>query len=156
MAASSSMEFQPGDEVEVAVLGEGFENSYFEATVVSKVEGSSKYTVQYKTLLREDESGPLEEFAEADQLRPRPPKVPVSCFSLYELADVWENEGWWAGIIYGKFQSDYFLYHPATEEEKPYSLEQLRVHHEWRNGQWICHKAVKNTHKHTHNFFFSY
>ncbi|CAI9112123.1 OLC1v1012506C1 [Oldenlandia corymbosa var. corymbosa] len=114
------MKFRIGEEVEVSIEEEGFENSYYEATIISKEEGSSKYRVKYKTLLNDDESEPMEEVVKRDQLRPLPPDVPVIGFSLYEAAEVYENDGWWAGIIYGKFQSDYFLFHPSTGEEKPY------------------------------------
>ncbi|CAI9118479.1 OLC1v1020057C1 [Oldenlandia corymbosa var. corymbosa] len=135
------MKFKIGEEVEVSIQDEGFENSYYEATIISKEKGSSKYQVRYKTLLNGDESGPMEEVVNADQLRPLPPQVPVIGFSLYEAADVYEHDGWWGGIIYGKFQSEYFLFHPATGEEKPYPFDKFRVHHEWRDDKWICHKA---------------
>ncbi|CDP15931.1 unnamed protein product [Coffea canephora] len=133
--------FQAGEEVEVMLKEEGFEGSYYAAKILSK-EDASQYKVEYKTLLKEDDSGPLEEVVGVHQLRPSPPPFPVSYFSLYELADVYESDGWWAGIINGKFQSDYFVYFPTTQEEIPYRFEQLRLHQDWSDGQWISSKEA--------------
>lgn len=136
------MEFQIGEEVEVKMIEEGFQGSYYAATVICK-KASHKYKVAYKTLLKDDKSGPLEEDVDANLLRPVPPQVIKNCYSLYELADVYEHGGWWAGIIWGKFASDYFVYFPTLGEEMPHSIEKLRVHQEWRDGEWTCPKRVK-------------
>ncbi|KAL3509140.1 hypothetical protein ACH5RR_028541 [Cinchona calisaya] len=130
------MEFQTGVEVEVKGVEEGFQGSFYAAKIISK-EGSSQYKVKFNTLLKEDLTDFLEEVVDANQLRPVPPQVPKKYFTLYEFADAYDNDGWWAGIICGKFRSDYFIYFPTTDEEKPYPFEKLRVHQGWLNGEWI-------------------
>ncbi|KAL3509142.1 hypothetical protein ACH5RR_028543 [Cinchona calisaya] len=114
---------------------EDFKGSFYAAKITSK-DGSSQFKVKYETILKEDESGPLEEVVNTNQLRPVPPQVPKNFFSLHELADAYDHDGWWAGIICGKFQSKYFMYFPTTGEEKSFPLEKLRIHQEWFNGEW--------------------
>ncbi|OIS97428.1 PREDICTED: DUF724 domain-containing protein 3-like [Nicotiana attenuata] len=97
------MAFQKGDEVEVESGELGFIGSYYEATIVSRI-GTSCYKVKYKTLLTEDESELLEEIVPASEVRPVPPHIenPEGGFSLYDGVDVFDNDGWWFGFIYGK------------------------------------------------------
>lgn len=136
------MDFQVGEQVEVIMQEEGFKGSYYTGTIVSK-EGTSQYKVEYKTLLKEDESGPLEEVINIDLLRPMQPSVPVIYFDLYQLVDAYENDGWWVGIICGKFQSNYFVYFPSIEKQGSFPLEKLRKHQEWHNREWNPAKLVK-------------
>ncbi|XP_009614120.1 protein AGENET DOMAIN (AGD)-CONTAINING P1-like [Nicotiana tomentosiformis] len=112
------MDFQKGDEVEVESGELGFIGSYYEATIISSI-GTSRYKVNYKTLLAEDESELLEEIVTPSRVRPMPPHIanPVGDFNLYDGIDV--------------FEFDYIIYFPTTDEKLKYPPDVLRTHQEW-------------------------
>ncbi|KAI5654421.1 hypothetical protein M9H77_31608 [Catharanthus roseus] len=147
------MEFQIGDKVEVIGNDKGFEGSYYTAKVISK-KNAYRYKVEYETLLNEDQFEPLKEVVNSNYLRPMPPNVPEICYSLDEWVDAYENDGWWFGLIDGKFGSDYFVYFPTTQEEKPFPLDKLRIHHEWSNSKrkWEPCEVYQQRIENTRNF----
>ncbi|KAL9145770.1 hypothetical protein ABFS82_13G065400 [Erythranthe guttata] len=132
--------FRRGDLVEVASVEEGFVGSYYEATIVTDLVMMNEYIVQYKTLLKEDLSGPLREVATAAEVRPRPPKIPPPAneFRLYDVVDAFDNDGWWAGKITGRTgDGRYYVFFETTGDELPYPKDTLRVHQDWVNGNWV-------------------
>lgn len=137
------MEFRRGDVVEVASKEDGFLGSYYEAIVVCQPL-KKDYIVQYKTLLKDDHSGPLTEFVTVSELRPVPPEIPVSGFDLNDQVDAYGNDGWWVGRITGKIGSTYFVYFESSEDEYGYGISDLRVHQDWVNGKWVCSKEIVN------------
>lgn len=150
------MNFQTGEQVEVMLKEEDLEGgSYYVAKIIS-VESPSQYKVEYKTLLNKDKSGPLEEAVGVDQLRPLPPQVPVSYFSLHDLVDAYDCDcdGWWTGIIHGRSKSDYIVYFLPSKAKALYPLKKLRVHQEWSNGQWIPSKTASSSN--SYSFFFKH
>ncbi|XP_055831070.1 protein AGENET DOMAIN (AGD)-CONTAINING P1-like [Solanum dulcamara] len=132
--------FQKGDEVEVASQIYGFVGSYYNATIVSSV-GAYHYRVKYKTLLTDDKSAPLEEMLTAAEIRPLPPHqhetLSENGFRLYDMVDVFANDGWWFGFISGKIGEEYYVYFPTTADNIAYPCDVLRFHQEWSNGKWI-------------------
>ncbi|KAK7264397.1 hypothetical protein RJT34_32006 [Clitoria ternatea] len=131
------IDFQRDDKVEVCSNEEGFIGSYYEATVVSHLD-NGLYMVRYKTLLEDDESQPLTETLFPKELRPVPPRVHSSNFSLYQCVDAFDNDGWWVGRITGQSDSSHYLvYFESSNEEIAYHSSKIRVHHEWLHGEWI-------------------
>ncbi|PHT76810.1 hypothetical protein T459_20332 [Capsicum annuum] len=57
---------------------------------------------QYKTLVKDDLSGPLEEVVNLPELRPVPPEIRVNEFNLCEQVDAFDNDGWWIGMVTAK------------------------------------------------------
>ena len=57
--------------------------------------------------------------------------------------EVLENDCWWRGVIYDRFESplskeEFFeIYFPNTKTLNPFSRSQLRLAQEWIGGQWI-------------------
>ncbi|KAF3685588.1 hypothetical protein T459_20317 [Capsicum annuum] len=133
------MGFKRGDVIEVASKDEGFVGSYYEAIVVCQPL-KKDYIVQYKTLMRDDHSGPLTEFVTLDELRPVPPEIPVSRFDVHDRVDAYSNDGWWVGKITGKIGATYFVYFELSGDECGYGISDLRVHQDWADGKWICSK----------------
>ncbi|CAK9183941.1 unnamed protein product [Ilex paraguariensis] len=131
------MVFRRGDQVEVASQEEGFKGSYYTATVISELL-NKKYILQFKTLLKDDLSGPLREIVAADDVRPAPPVIPVTGFGLYDKVDAFDNDGWWVGKITGKIGNKFFVYFETSGDEIAYQLENLRVHQDYLNGKWVC------------------
>ncbi|XP_059627131.1 protein AGENET DOMAIN (AGD)-CONTAINING P1-like [Cornus florida] len=130
------MGFRRGDQVEVASKEEGFLGSYYAATVIAEVL-EKEYIVQYKTLLKDDRSGPLREIVTAGEVRPRPPQIPATSFGLYEKVDAFDNDGWWVGNIAGKVGLEYLVNFETTWDQIAYPMSRLRVHQEWVNGKWV-------------------
>ncbi|XP_016447090.1 protein AGENET DOMAIN (AGD)-CONTAINING P1-like [Nicotiana tabacum] len=128
------MGFCRGDVVEVASKEDGFVGSYYEAIVVCQPL-KKDYIVQYKTLLKDDLSGPLTEFVTVSELRPVPPEIPVSGFSLNDEVDAFDNDGWWVGKITGKIGANYIVYFETSEDECAYTISDLRVHQDWIDGE---------------------
>ncbi|KAG5602529.1 hypothetical protein H5410_033899 [Solanum commersonii] len=127
--------FQKGDEVEVASQVYGFIGSYYDATIVYPI-GVYHYKIKYKTLLTADESAPLEEMVSAAVIRPVPPQqdetMSQNGFRLYDMVDVFANDGWWLGFISGKIGEEYYVYFPTTADNIAYPLHVLRFHQEWQ------------------------
>ncbi|KAK7312868.1 hypothetical protein VNO77_37071 [Canavalia gladiata] len=131
------IDFSIGDKVEVCSKEEGFLGSYYEATVLSHLD-NGLYVVRYHTLLEDDESQPLTETLFPKELRPAPPPVHSSNFSLYQSVDAFDNDGWWLGQITGKRgSSHYYVYFSTTHEQIAYPIHNIRLHHEWHDGEWF-------------------
>ncbi|XP_061371243.1 protein AGENET DOMAIN (AGD)-CONTAINING P1-like [Gastrolobium bilobum] len=132
------VDFCRGKKVEVCSKEDGFVGSYYEATLVSHLP-NGLCVVRYTNLLEDDESQPLTETLYQKELRPLPPRVQGSAFSLYQKVDVFDNDGWWVGEITGRRISDshYYVYFTTTNEEIAYPYSQIRVHHDWVNGDWL-------------------
>jgi|UniRef100_A0A2N9IVU9 hypothetical protein len=133
------MAFFKGDEVEVCSKQDGFLGSYFAATVINNY-GNHSYEVQYKRLLTDDESGPLIEVVDADEVRPKPPKILATGFASLDMVDAFDNDGWWVGKISGKQGSNYYVYFDTYRVEILYPSFRLRPHLDWGVGKWISSK----------------
>ncbi|KAG5603344.1 hypothetical protein H5410_034714 [Solanum commersonii] len=127
--------FQINDDIEVASQVEGYIGSYYHATIVHPV-GAYHYKVKYRTLVNNNETAPLEELASVYEVRPIPPDIPHE-MKIYEIVDVYDNEGWWFGVITRKVEQKYYVYFPTTADTVAYSIDKLRVHQEWSDGNWI-------------------
>ncbi|KVI08697.1 DUF724 domain-containing protein 3-like [Cynara cardunculus var. scolymus] len=138
-ASSTTMAFERGDRVEILSEEEGFVGSYFTANIITWLM-DEEYIVQYRTLLKDDGSGPLREVVSADQIQPLPPEIPATGFSLADVVDAYDKDGWWVGTISGKKGSNYFVYFESTEEENAYPLRLLRIHQDWVDGAWLSSK----------------
>ncbi|XP_057793342.1 protein AGENET DOMAIN (AGD)-CONTAINING P1-like [Salvia miltiorrhiza] len=133
--------FRRGDLVEVASVQEGFVGSYYEATVVTDL-SKHGYFVQYRTLLKDDLSGPLREVASAAEVRPRPPPVPATEYQLHDVVDAFDNDGWWWGRITGRSGDGYTVFFETTGDEIFYHRSRLRTHQEWSNGTWCLAELI--------------
>ncbi|XAR49546.1 hypothetical protein NMG60_11032787 [Bertholletia excelsa] len=133
------MGLRRGEQVEVVSKEEGFVGSYYAATVIAEIK-TRKVMVQYKKLLKEDESGPLIEIVARNDLRPVPPEIPANGFDLFDRVDAFDNDGWWVGKISGRVGSMYYVYFETTGEEIAYSLDRLRIHQDWLNDKWVSSK----------------
>ncbi|XP_030452074.1 protein AGENET DOMAIN (AGD)-CONTAINING P1 [Syzygium oleosum] len=135
------MRFLPGQEVEIASKEEGFIGSYYKATIVTYIQNEF-YLVQYRELLKEDESGPLREVIRGEDIRPTPPAklLPTASagFAMLDRVDALYNDGWWTGRITGREGSTYVVHFENSGERLAFSDSDLRMHLEWVNGNWIA------------------
>ncbi|KAI3457138.1 hypothetical protein Pfo_013801 [Paulownia fortunei] len=130
------MRFHRGDLVEVASAEEGFVGSYYEATVVTDLV-RGEYIVQYRTLIKDDLSGPLREVVSSVEVRPRPPEVMAAVFRMYDVVDAFDNDGWWVGKITGRVGDKYYVFFETTGDEIAYAKDRIRVHQDWVNAKWV-------------------
>ncbi|KAF3661465.1 14-3-3 protein 9 [Capsicum annuum] len=82
--------------------------SLFSETSLEDVENLpfySLFTCQYKTLVKDDLSGPLEELVSPPELRPIPPEIRVDEFNLCDQVDAFDNDGWWVGMVTAKLEA---------------------------------------------------
>jgi hypothetical protein len=135
------MAFFRGGEVEVCSKQDGFVGSYYAATVIRK-HGDNSYAVQYKNLLTDDESRPLIEIVDAEEIRPVPPNVSATGFAPCEVVDAFDNDGWWVGKISGWKGSTYYVFFDKYGDEIAYPSSQLRAHLEWVGGKWVSPKKM--------------
>ncbi|TVU25754.1 hypothetical protein EJB05_28261, partial [Eragrostis curvula] len=94
--------FPVGTPVEVRSDDQGFQGSYYEATVVGHTPSGRGYVVAYATLTTQEGAGgePLRERAAAADVRPRPPEEPRRrAFAVHETVEAFHNDGWWAGVV---------------------------------------------------------
>ncbi|XP_076941286.1 protein AGENET DOMAIN (AGD)-CONTAINING P1-like [Bidens hawaiensis] len=132
------MKFKRGDQVEVMDMGPGFVGSYYDGNIISTF--GNEYIIQFRTLLENDEFGPLREFVKAEKIRPKPASVEVSSFRLGEMVDVYANDGWWTGIIISKFgENEYIVHFDSFNQDITYPFPNISVHQEWdaANGVWV-------------------
>ncbi|KAL1829441.1 hypothetical protein ACET3Z_007853 [Daucus carota] len=133
------MDFKRGDVVEIMGTEEGFEGSYFEAILISKV-SNNDYIVQYNTLMNDDKSGPARAFVSGKDIQPVPEEIMAEKgFSLNDRVDVYYREGWWVGKITEKLENEYRVWFEHTGDEGVYSPThtQMRLHRDWINGKWV-------------------
>ncbi|KAF6166153.1 hypothetical protein GIB67_023863 [Kingdonia uniflora] len=138
--------FRRGEFVEIIMKDEGFNGSYYIAIVLSGTGlPDNNYLVEYQTLESEiDESLLLREILSADVVRPLPPTILATRFGIGDKVDVYYNDGWWTGRVRGKSEGSsgrkYSVYFRNTGEVFQYSVHELRVHQDWKDGKWVASK----------------
>ncbi|KAH7843583.1 hypothetical protein Vadar_018362 [Vaccinium darrowii] len=131
------MDISVGSYVEVCSNEDGFLGSYWAAKVISRV-GKEKFRMEYTTLLKENQKGPLKEVVKASELRPVPPKIEVSSFNVLDKVDAYDLDGWWMGRVTGRRDgSKYVVHFECSGDEYDYRASALRLHQEYENGGWI-------------------
>nr|GMC52991.1 DUF724 domain-containing protein 3 [Ipomoea batatas] len=137
MMSLQTVGFRIGDAVEVASNDEGFEGSYYEATVVGQLTTGNVYIVQYKNLMTDDFSAPLTENVPLAQILPQPPQVQSTFFNMYQVVDAFDNDGWWVGQITGEYRNRYYVYFENFGEEILYHRDNIRIHQDWVQQSWV-------------------
>ncbi|GAU37993.1 hypothetical protein TSUD_205330 [Trifolium subterraneum] len=144
---ATQVSYKVGDKIEVCSKEEGFMGSYYEATIASCLE-NGKYEVLYKTILEDDESGPLKETLFLKDIRPIPPRVRKSRrFQLNQRVDVFYNDGWWLGIITSEkilIRNRYYIrvYFSTLGRIMYCPCTRIRVHQELIYGEWISSRFI--------------
>ncbi|KAL5582646.1 hypothetical protein UlMin_015088 [Ulmus minor] len=128
--------FRPGATVEVIPDEPGFHGSFYLATII-RHRAPNSVVVQYKTLV-DAKSKPLREVIGVSQLRPLLPPESKWDFGMGDDVDVYDNEGWWEGVVMedlgnGRFQ----VFFGAYKQYMEFSKEDMRQHRKWVNGNWV-------------------
>ncbi|XP_028795305.1 DUF724 domain-containing protein 3-like isoform X1 [Neltuma alba] len=141
-ASKSNPYFKPGSVVEVSSDDEGFRGSWFVGTIVGRCtskKNQSKFLVEYKTIMADEKgSKPLREMLDLHQLRPLAPRETDRRFKFGEEVDAYHNDGWWEGSITEELGNGRFaVYFRPSKEQIEFGKEDLRLHREWVNGNWV-------------------
>lgn len=134
------MRLKKGDTVEVSSDEEGFSGAWFPATILGKVgNGKGKaFLVEFRDLMTDDEKSKLKEKVKAHLIRPEPPALNRQRFFLNEEVDVYDQDGWWRGVVDGILpQNKYVVYFSQTLEKLEYDITQLRLHQDWTRDKWV-------------------
>jgi len=130
--------FSPGMMVEVRSDEDGYQGSWYTATVIG-LAGVGKFLVEYKTLMTDDKTTLLREVASEQDIRPYPPEIPQGQrYRVLQEVDAWYNDGWWEGVIaqvLGEWK--YSVYFASTNEKLAFQHAHLRPHQNWVRGKWV-------------------
>lgn len=130
--------FSPGTMVEVRSNEDGYQGSWYTATVIGSAVGG-KFLVEYKTLTTDDETTVLREVASKQDIRPYPPQIPQGqSYRVLQEVDAWYNDGWWEGVIADVLEEwKYSVYFASTNEKLAFRYSYLRPHQNWVHGKWV-------------------
>lgn len=137
------LHFYKGAKVEVRSDEEGYEGSWFTATVVDFLQ-NGKYLVEYLSLKTDDLTEQLREEADGEDLRPYPPDINrFRRFVAGERVDAWYNDGWWVGQVSCVLDGfKYRVYFWTSNEELEFEHCHMRPHQEWIGGRWMLASLV--------------
>ncbi|KAF7817984.1 DUF724 domain-containing protein 3 [Senna tora] len=140
--ADSNPYFKPGSAVEVSSDDEGFRGSWFLGTIIrrcSSKNNPNQFVVEYETIMADEKgSKPLRETLNLHQLRPPAPREADRQFKFGEEVDAYHNDGWWEGAITEELGNERFaVYFRVSKEQLEFGKEDLRLHREWINEQWV-------------------
>lgn len=132
------MSFEKGHQVEICIKEDGFQGSYYSATIVGSC-GRNRYRVKYETLLNDKGTQPLVEVVATNDIRPQPPQDNETNQSFHPLdvVDAYDRDGWWIGEIVGEEGANFVVYFKEYGTEISYPASSLRMHKEWINGEWV-------------------
>lgn len=133
------VKFSEGMLVEVKSDEEGYQGSWYQATIVKSL-GNDKFLVEYLTLKTEDETQFYQEEADILCIRPCPPEIQrVEPFELFAQVDAWYNDGWWVGHISRVIDGfKYMVFFRNTNEEMDFEHFKLRPHQDWIEEKWVA------------------
>ncbi|CAL0300142.1 unnamed protein product [Lupinus luteus] len=139
-AASSpaTAPFNAGSAVEISPDDKGFRGSLFTGKIIRRLP-KDRILVEYDTLM-DDESGSkrLREVLKLYQLRPIPPTETSREFKFGDEVDAYHNDGWWEGHITEECGNGRFaVYFRVSREQIVFHKEELRLHREWVNENWV-------------------
>ncbi|TKY52328.1 magnesium transporter MRS2-F [Spatholobus suberectus] len=136
--ATATAFFKPGTAVEVSSEDEGFRGSWFSGSIIRRL-ASDRFLVEYDNLMADDKSSKhLREVLGLRHLRPLPPPETDHKFKFGDEVDALHNDGWWEGHITQELENERFaVYFRGSKEQLVFPKEQLRLHREWFNHNWV-------------------
>ncbi|KAF5182140.1 hypothetical protein FRX31_028269 [Thalictrum thalictroides] len=141
------VEFNVGETVEVT--DEAFKGSWYLAKVTGSFvkKGKKKILIEYE-MLKADENGlkSFQDFVDVRLVRPhqQPQEKPIDVFQVNQVVDAFLGKGWWKGVVTKVLEDSRYVVEMESlvlEEKMEFGFDELRVHHDWINGQWITPQA---------------
>lgn len=130
--------FGKGALVEVRSDEDGFEGSWYGATIIEKT-GKNMFLVEYLSLRAESVEKYLREEVDAFHLRPHPlDNLALDAYHMNAKVDAFYNDGWWEGKVVKVLDgSRYRIYFHRTGDEMVFHHLDLRPHQDWVDGKWV-------------------
>ncbi|XP_057949362.1 protein AGENET DOMAIN (AGD)-CONTAINING P1-like [Malania oleifera] len=118
------------------------EVSYYAANILAAV-GKTRFLVQYKTRYAVDTSKTrlLIEMVEANDIRPVPPEIPDSDFSVADRVDAYLDNAWRVGKVSRKVDPNYYVRLDSTGDEFHCPFYRVRPHFDWEHGKWVRRRS---------------
>ncbi|KAL9233334.1 hypothetical protein vseg_008352 [Gypsophila vaccaria] len=129
--------FDLGGDLEVLLPADfGFSIAFFVATLLFEVEDGVFYVV-FHQLFDDDGFTYLKEVVPIEQVRPCPPYIESSRFSVDDLVDVYLDGGWWVGrvIYFNPISGLYEVVLEVFDEVVCTTISHMRLHQEWDSGR---------------------
>ncbi|PIA60943.1 hypothetical protein AQUCO_00300455v1 [Aquilegia coerulea] len=129
----------------VEVTDEAFKGSWYLAKVIKNFvkKGKKKILLEYE-MLKADENGvkPFIDFVDVHLVRPQPPfqQKPSNLFQVNQVVDAFLGQGWWKGKVTRVIEESRYVVAMESlvlEEKMEFGHGELRLHHDWINGQWV-------------------
>ena len=132
------MAFRYQERVEICKKQEGFLGSYYCATLLAAV-GINRYIVRYENRWVQGGARQMTEVLDADEVRPQPPTISCTNFSVSDKVDAYVNYAWWVGKVTRKIEPIrtycVSLDNGGIEVQVPPS--KMRIHLDWEDGRWV-------------------
>ena len=145
------MNYHIGTKVEICCDEDGFQGAWFPGTIIGHVANAQrpKYVIQYDHFIIDELTWePLIEEFFIEYIRPTPPLLSLPGYiPLDFVVDVYENDCWWSGMVFEKFESPlsqqqfFEIYFPHTQTLQAYSQAHLCRSHDWVNRRWILRQC---------------
>ncbi|XP_075664301.1 protein AGENET DOMAIN (AGD)-CONTAINING P1-like [Castanea sativa] len=131
------MAFRILENVEICKKQEGFLGSYYSGKVLAAV-GINRYIVRYETRWTECKTRQLSEVVDADEVRPLPPTISCTDFSVSDKIDAYVNNAWWVAKVVQRLDDvRYFVRLDTNGTEFLVPSYKLRIHLDWQDGRWV-------------------
>ncbi|XP_074266149.1 protein AGENET DOMAIN (AGD)-CONTAINING P1-like [Silene latifolia] len=130
--------YSVGDVVEVMFPEPGFIGSYFLATIIYLL-GDAEVYIEFHQLLTPTGSRLLRDVIRVEHIRPLAPFIARMEYGLYDLVDVFVNDGWWTGRVIDVSGVDgYYEIFFEMYNEVSYNVNyEMRPHLDWENNRWV-------------------
>ncbi|KAK9667093.1 hypothetical protein RND81_14G232500 [Saponaria officinalis] len=127
-----------GGDLEVLLPEVGFSVAYFVATLLFEIEEGIFYIV-FHHLFDDDGFTYLREVVPIEQVRPCPPYIVSSGFSVGDLADVYLDGGWWVCrvVFFNPDSGWYDVVLEVFDELVSTTIVRMRLHQQWEEGRWV-------------------
>lgn len=133
------MGFKHNQSVEVCKKQEG--TTYHTAKILAAI-AKTQYLVRYENLFSEDRTRLLTETVDESDIRPCPPLIPYTGFQISDRVDAFVDEAWTLGTIVRKVSFYYYVKLDSNGDEVHFSYNQLRLHLEFRDPNWVYYRSV--------------
>ncbi|XP_031274149.1 DUF724 domain-containing protein 10-like isoform X3 [Pistacia vera] len=130
--------FSPGIAVEVNLdKVENTRDVWIPAIIIKENEDGT-FFVKYENKMTGDDAGTVKVNLDSNRIRPTPPPHVDRNYKLLEKVDTSYGPGWRVGVITKVLAGGrYNVFFEHANEDKEFSLSELRPHLEWTDGNWI-------------------
>ncbi|GJY45301.1 agenet domain-containing protein [Tanacetum coccineum] len=128
---------------EVAFDHEDPREVWFPATVLKNYVDA--FLVEYQKLGNGDQAVLHKATVDFWHIRPSPPHLSYTHFSLDDEVDVFYDYGWWRGVITKEHADNkYNVFFEHSKKEREFICSKVRPHLEWKHGEWYNERCKIN------------